>query len=87
MGQIFNKMVHCAAFQSDGIKQYPLCESLGIDVRVRMDSSVQLEYNGVMKSKITVERPLVVKVGNKKIASHTAFGRPAILSFAGNTLV
>ena len=80
MGQIFNKMVHCAAFQSDSIKQFPLCESLGIDLRVRMDSSGQLEYIGVLKSKITEWSHLVAKVGTKQFRSTlTVYVNPKIV--------
>ena len=65
------------AFQSASIKQFPLFESLGIQLRVRTEPSVQLECNGVIKSKITEWSHLVAKVGTKIIASPTAFGRPA----------
>ena len=80
MGQIFNKMVHCAAFQSEGIKQFSLCESLGIDLRVRTDSSGQLECNVVIKSKITEWSRLVVRFGTKQFRSTlTVYVNPKIV--------
>ena len=73
-------MVHCAAFQSASIKQFPLFESLGIQLRVRTEPSVQLECNGVIKSKITEWSHLVAKVGTKQFRSTlTVYVNPKIV--------
>ena len=68
------------AFQSDSIKQFPLCESLGIQLRVRTDSSRRLKCNGAIKFKITEWSRLVVRFGTKQFRSTlTVYVNPKIV--------